>query len=558
MQATSEINKTPQSLNKPGKWKRIIPILFYLALVALGLTWMLLGNKWYGNIIPFYDSLAYQSAAEKILLEYQARGWGSLPRGFITSPTAVLYMIVIALLSPVLPLVRTVLYVYFIPIHLIALAALFNYLRRKTDSITLALLGPLLYISTVPFRTLWGGVLDQRMDLSTASFGLLLWVVTLDWAENSITYKKSILFGLVAGLALLHRPMISVQASLTIIMLVGYAVSIAWRKGHLPSTLRGLGLAAFIVTLIFIPWFVTHFSYFYNYYVVNTTIVGASSFSVTISAYLTYFKDWAGAETLYLLGIILATALVLRSFSWKYFLLTAGLVFLPLVPLIVSGSNSSIVSEISLAGIGFIPLIFITERPSGTRALMAFTLVAIILSAWNLTVLSKSVNEVSSTDRGILEETILKLNDKLAINTATYFSGFISVGGGADAITSVARLDMGIPLYSGAVAFHTYQFGLDPKKTDFSEAELDRAAACGLQKAYSVGGILMLVEPSLVGEYKLERPFANSIASRMDRLALEDGYLTDTGVVAVLEGVPVRFYLIAPEIPVTTNYCKPQ
>lgn len=526
----------------------------------MGVYWVMLGNTWYGRVIPFYDSLAYQTAAEQVLREYQANGWGSFPQGFLVVPTAILYKFVLGLLAPLLPVARTVLYVYLIPIHLIALATLFNYLRRKTGSLALALLGPLLYITTVPFRTLWGGILDQRMDLSTASFALLLWVVALDWAEDSLSFKKSTLFGLVAGLALLHRPVISVQASLAVTMLAVYAIWIGWRKKHLPSTLGRLGLAALIVALLFVPWFATHFNFFYNYYVVNTTIVGASSFSVTTSAYLKYFTDWTGDSALWLIGIVLVAALVSQRISWKYFPLVLGLVVLPLVPLILSGSDSSIVSEISLAGIGLIPLVFVEKKASDTWMRAAVTLAALVLAVSNLTTLTKSVSQVDATDRRVVEETILKLKNKLTIDSPVYLSGFISAGGGADAIASVARLDMGIPIYSGTVAFHTYQFGLDPKKSTFSEAELDRAAACGLQKAYEDGGIIMLVEPSLVEKYKrkLRGLFSNSLAARMDQIALVDGHLIDTGILAVMEGIPVHFYEIAPDISTPIDYCKRQ
>jgi hypothetical protein len=143
-----------------------------------------------------------------------------------------------------------------------------------------------------------------------------------------------------------------------------------------------------------------------------------------------------------------------------------------------------------------------------------------------------------------------------------YLSSYISAGGGPAAIASIARLDLGIPMYAGVVGFHPIQFGLSSKLAHFSEEELDRATACGLYKAFNANGILMLVEPSQVNEkeiqnWLLNQVFSNQLAARMDQMALASGRLKDTGVTATLSGIPVRFYDIKPGENIPVENCPP-
>lgn len=49
------------------KWDQILSIMFYVTLMSLGVIWVVLGDVWYAHILPFYDSLAYQTKVESIL-----------------------------------------------------------------------------------------------------------------------------------------------------------------------------------------------------------------------------------------------------------------------------------------------------------------------------------------------------------------------------------------------------------------------------------------------------------------------------------------------------------
>lgn len=529
---------------------QIIPKLFYLCVAGLGVIWMLLGNTWYAHILPFYDSLAYQTRVEGILRAYQTDGWGIIPSG-LNGPNAFLFIPFITALAPLLPISRTVLYVYLIPIHIIALAALFNFLYRKTGSLSLALLGPILYLSTTPFRIMAGGILDQRMDLATSSFAMLLWVVALDWAEDSASLNKSAIFGLTAALAFMQRPVISVQASLVVAMFLAYAFWIARQSGLIKVFFRQLGWVVTIAAILSIPWFVTNTSAFYSYYFLNSPVIGTSSFSVTIPGYIGILKYLIGPNLLILIGASLLASLILRGFTWKYFFLSLGATILPIVILILTGTYSSIVATISLAGIGLLPLSFTQKNRSDHGIQVALLLAAFVLAFSNLTTLAKTVNDIDYHERAMAEIAILNIAKTNPTNKPLYLSGFISAMEGPDTIVSIAHLDLGLPFYSGVVRFHAFQFGLPTKSANFSEKELDLAAACGLQRAFDLGGILMLIEPSRVEEKEIQywlfgHVFANQLAARMDRMALASGRLEDIGVTSVSYGIPVHFYNIKP------------
>ena len=539
-----------------------IPKIFYLSLGGLSMIWILLGNTWYAHILPFYDSLAYQTRVEGILRAYQTDGWGVIPSG-LNGPNAFLFIPFFAFLAPLLPLSRTVLYVYLIPIHLIAMAALFNFLYRKTGSLALAILGPSLYMSTTPFMTLDAGILDQRMDLATASFSLLLWVTALDWAEDTVSRKKAIVLGITTGLAFLHRPVIGIQASLVVIMFVLYAFWTARQSNQLKTYLRYLGLAALIAGSLSIPWFVTNTYAFYRYYVLNTTFIGVSPFSETIPGYGNILVSLIGTNVIFVVAILIALALVLGRFSWRYFFLVLGVTTLPLATLILSGSYSSVVSQISLAGVGLLPLTFAQKGRSDHGIRVAITLAALVLASWNLISLVQAVNDVDRKERLTAEKTILDIAKLYPTNEPVYVSGFISAMQGPDTIVSIARLELDLPFYSGVVRYHAFQFGLPTKSTNFSEKELDLAAACGLQRTFEQGGILMLVEPSRVEEKEIqswlfEHVFANQLAARMNRIALASGRLEDIGITAVSYDIPVHFYSIKPgeNLPIDEN-CPP-
>lgn len=538
------------------KWEQIALILFYLALTGLGLIWLQLGNTWYAKVVPFYDSLSYQDIVEDILRKYQANGWENIVPTLFKGVSGLLYKLVIAILAPVLPLVRTTLYAYLIPVHLIALTTLFNFLHRKTNSLALGFLGPLLYISTTPFRRFMGGILDQRLDLATASFILLLWIVALDWAENFSSLKKSLTFGLVAGLALLHRPIIGVQASLAVVMLIGYAIWTTRRAGDLTFStfLRRITPVVMLVIILLVPWLVFNAKAFYYYYVVDSYDVGGLSLSESISAYASYFVYFVGKPIIVVVGILLILAFVLQTISWKYFSLVAGLVLLPLVPLIISGASNAPVSQISLAGISLIPLIFIQKNRFSPTVPLIFTFLALGIAFWNVTILVKAVRAVDVKERLLAEEVLHRLNDNYSIKQPTYLSGFTLAGGSSFALTSIARLDLGIPLYTGLNPFHPNEFGLLPREAPFSEEEMDHAAACTLDRVFRLGGILMLIEPSLVEKLQpnLTWPLAHQMATHIDKLALESGRLVDSGITATLSGIPVHFYKILPgELPAT-------
>lgn len=545
--------------------KHLGVLFFYLFVASLGLVWAMLGSTWYARILPFFDSLSYQTRTEMVLRAFQTDGWwGSFN---LIAPNSFLYIPFFTTLAPVTPVTRTALYLYLLPVHLTALCVLFDFLRRKTDSLLLALLGPFLYISTVPFGITQFGVLDQRMDLATASFALLLWVAGLDWAEDYSSPKRTIFLGVAAALAFLHRPMLAVQGALVVLMIILYAAWRARQNSDLKNLLSRLAWVVLAAGLISLPWLATNLKAFYAYYITNSPITGTASFSTMLPSYVKYVSSWVGVKVGLLLILLLTGAFLSGRMSWKYLFLSAGTIVFPVVPLMLSGSDSKIVAQMCLTGVGLIPLAFSSNRRNdfwfGVMTGLA-VLTAVSLSIFNLAAMAREVNQSSTADRLKVESLITRLIEKYPSDDPVYLSGFIFTEvDGPDAISSIARLELGYPLYSGAVRSHPFQFGLDAKGVDFTEEELEQAAACGLQKAYGVGGFLMLVAPEALEDQNVKawsargqgHIFSNSIALRMTRLAIESDRLEDTGVSGLLTTIPVRFYQIKPGASVDVKNC---
>lgn len=531
----------------PNKRNLLATSIVYVLLIALGLTWLLLGNIWYERVVPFYDSLSYQNKTEEIIRAYQTNGWMQAPLPFMSQ--GVLFELVIAVLAPVLPLARTTLYIYLIPLHLVSLQVLFNFLYHKTNSLALAFLGPLLFISTSPFNSLIQGVLDQRMDLATTSFGLLLWVVALDWAESYDSLQKTISLGFVLGLAMLHRPIIAVQASGPGIVLLLYVLLKAKQSGKLLAVLRRMGVVFLIGAILFAPWFVVHAQSIYKYYAVTNIDVRKFSFFEAFSFYFVRVISFVGIPTLLLIGIILFTLYFLKRFSIKYFSIVFGLIILPIIPLIISGSSNSPVAQISLAGVGLVPLVFDKKKPLYKTVSVVFVLLACGLAVWNVVVLTKTVISIDNKEKLSAEKIITNINNEYPFaSQKTYLSSFVLVGGGASGLASISRLELGLPLYPGISYGQTSEFGLNPREIAFSEEQLNFAVSCALQKVYELGGILMLVEPSQIEEVQPKLIpdwlFSHQQAIRINKLAIQDGRLVDINVKATLEGIPVHFYMV--------------
>jgi len=255
---------------------------------------------------------------------------------------------------------------------------------------------------------------------------------------------------------------------------------------------------------------------------------------------------------------------LLGKLSWRYLFLSMGIILLPTIPLMLSGSNFDVVAQICLAGIGILPLAF-SQKPKKDYGLRVFAvLIAVGLSISNLTSIAKLVNESNIKDRLQVESLITKLIEKYPTNKPLHLSGFIFTEvDGPDAIVSIARLEMGYPLYHGAVRSHPHQFGLSSKAVNFTEEELEHAASCGLQRAYDAGDFIILVEPARVDEKQVKEwsargqgnIFSNQMAARMDRIALASGRLVDTGIAGMLGTIPVRFYSIKPGKSVPFDNC---
>jgi hypothetical protein len=128
-----------------------------LFLAVLLLTWIALQANFYSRVLPFYDSLSYQSRCYEITQYAKANGWfksmldaASSPLANTGYPTAYantwLLPIFSSLVSPLGLQCRSVLSAYYMSIHFIALALLYLTLLRYTQSSLRASIGPFLLL----------------------------------------------------------------------------------------------------------------------------------------------------------------------------------------------------------------------------------------------------------------------------------------------------------------------------------------------------------------------------------------------------------------------------
>ncbi len=150
----------------PGdKRLRIYFLIYLLFLAVLLFTWIALQTKFYSRVLPFDDSLSYQSWCYDISQYAKANGWfkGVLYAASTPSASTWLLPIFSSLISPLGLHCRSVLSAYYMPIHFIALVLLYLTLLRYTRSSLCAAIGPFLLIGAQAFGDTYSGILDQRL-----------------------------------------------------------------------------------------------------------------------------------------------------------------------------------------------------------------------------------------------------------------------------------------------------------------------------------------------------------------------------------------------------------
>lgn len=523
------------------KNKAIFFGLFLGPSIILNIAWYSFGVQWYKNVVPFFDSLAYQNLSVEIIQTAKDNGYlEGIKHAIDISFNSPLHQIYIAVFSNFLPTNRYILYTYTLPIHLLSILIASFVIYKKTNSFSLALTSWGIYLTTTPFKNLLGGVLDQRLDLVTSSFALIFWSIYL-WWEDTPTTKKSVILGVVFGLSVLNRPIFLVQGILFITLTFLY--NLIFKKSikiqsYLKQLILSLSLSAAICFPIIFPKIQNYSRY---YFLSNVDTLGGStlteSLQYNLTAYITSTGSWA-------IGIILAlllTAIATKTLRWKKLMSVFIGIFSSLLPLIVTRSTGNpYVVYTALSAIALTPLAISTNKSSrfgrySQHIILIFMFLAIGL---NLISLKKNINSISPQNRNNAEETLRELRE-FSNDKQIYISGFTPVTSG---IVSLAQIEHHYFFSLGYTPFHPSQYGLKKDQADNPHNQ-NEAIDVTLRKIYETGGILMLVDLSNYNNNF--GTYSDSIMKQINKKALNSEKLIDTGIALTYNDTIYRFYMIA-------------
>lgn len=116
-----------------------------------------------------------------------------------------------------------------------------------------------------------GSIFDFRLDhMAMCLMGVTIMAAAK--SEGFLSRKWSILFGVFVGLTVLTRFLTAVYFAIVLILLISVYIF----RDDYRARLKNIFLAAFIVIVLVVPFFLYNFDYLYNYYVVGH-LTGAES-----------------------------------------------------------------------------------------------------------------------------------------------------------------------------------------------------------------------------------------------------------------------------------------
>lgn len=512
--------------------------------MVLIVIWQSLGTSWYIKVIPFFDSLSYQNKSVAIVQAQKDSGYiNGVKYAYRSFTYAPLHQLYIAAISPFLPRNRFILYIYLLPTHMIAVAAVALLIYKKTRSANLAFLGWGIYLTTTPFRELMGGVLDQRLDLVTGSLALFFWVAYI-WWEGNMSFKISAILGGTLGIAILYRPVFIVQG----LLFIALRFLCVWAKkdsAQAKSYTKGLAIVLIVAFLICAPVIIPNAQRYYDYYtLVNINTFSASTFIEGLSYNLQIYVTSIGNVTLVIAGVLLLTAIVIRrNIQWNEYAIVFLAILSSLAPLIISRSTGNpYVIYTALAAIALFPLSMSSlEQQQASRFILScVTGFMFLVIGYNLYTLATSVESLSSQSRKNAEDTLQKIA-VYSQNTPIYLSGFTPITSG---MISLAQIELGCSIKSGETPYQAWDFGLT--KQQATDPYYQSIAIEGvLNKMYETGGFVMLVDPA-----NYPNPFntySDSIMEQITENALASGRLINIGITLRYENTTYRFYQISKE-----------
>lgn len=320
-----------------------------VVLLVLAIGWTALGSAYYQRVMPFYDSMAYQ---ERFILTVdranEVGAWTALQEVWKQSSNVALFNLFAAGFGRILPESKEGLYLYLFGIHFAGIAALVWTAYRSSGARWIGVYAAAAWLACRPFKEAMYGVLDQRMDLASGSFCLIVAALFFDWARKP-SYRVAALAGVAVALAILHRPVMGV----TIAGISAIFVLRAWIRHGIPGRAwwKDVGLMVLPGIVLTLPWLIYHSEGLKFYYLIFNVDVGSAS-SMAEAAKFNLQSFWWAMDGIYALLVVLALVggLLLRRIDWLDFsaVLLSGA--LPLALLITSRSMGNIlVAQVALA-----------------------------------------------------------------------------------------------------------------------------------------------------------------------------------------------------------------
>ncbi len=529
----------------------------FILLASLGLFvgWYNLGIEWYAKVLPFFDSMGYQETM--VLAARAARQEGlyaALAMVWERQLTSPLHAMLLTLFAKWLPANRSVLYLYLLPCHLAAVSLLAFYVYRKTSSASLAIVAWGIYLTTAPFRELWGGVLDQRLDLATASFALFFWTPFL-WWESCLTRKAALISGVAFGFCIANRPLFAVQGFLFVAFCVFFHLAgrlVARDKNQVGSSLKEyfvqlITMAAsttLVGGIVVFPKFLRYFQYYFQN---NVDVFSGATFASSLRFNLDVVWSALGIYTSLVVVILLVIAICTRKVHWGGVLKVFIAALSGLLPLVFTRSvGNPLVPYAVLPSIALIPFAMPTLEKHKVGCLFSkLAMITIVFMVFfNVFSLSKAVSGLDVTDRRNTEESLQQIL-RHTTHRPLFISGFVPI---VSAVISIGDIEMGQRIKLGYAPFHPTDFFITKQESETPEGR-EGAIKNAIDRIFGIGGMIMLIDPEnpkLMEERNQFSTFADKLVPEINNQFLSSRRIRDTGIKLKIDRTVYRFFDILP------------
>lgn len=519
-----------------------------MVIATLAVGWTAFGTVYYNRMLPFYDSLAYQEGFVRVVQRSnEISPWKAMGEVWRESSNVALFKFFAALFGRFVPTAREGLFLYLFGIHFAGILALIAAVRGSTGALSLGIYAAAAWIAARPFNEAINGVLDQRMDLASGSFYLIVAALFLSWARKP-TRWGAVLAGSAAALAVLHRP----------VMVVGITGvgAIFMARAALKHELRArswatyLGLILLPGMLITAPWLFYHARDLQLYYLIWNVDVGSANSMADAAGFNLRWFGW-GTGTIYplLIGAVMAWGLLKRRVDWLDFFAVLACLALPLALLATSRSVGNVlVSQLSL---GMPALVVACIRPSTQISPLTRVIgpgiaasALVLMSGHSLYALGAQVAGVPTGPRWEVVQMLRQLEREIG-TPRRIISGFQSFPLDTVGLAAVSRQE-GINVEAGPSFFHPMDFGISNEDArTISDEHLRLKVADVLLRLTDASAVLLVATADT--EAQLPPAHFSQTHTRAIRAAVEaDSRFVRQYTTSAIRGVKFDVYVVNP------------